>query len=269
MYLFLAIPNYCGSTLIHSLLETVPEITSLTLPPEIRYENDELDGFVEGNICATEGGYYNLRGPYSIEANMEHVYSNPDNYDWELIKQQWDKNWKSNKLKSNAYIKLQKTPTDIFRIKNMLEHFENIKWIISVRNPYSYIESILRKAVFQIDPIRQLDQICYHVGRTLEIQRDNCILLGDSAYTVKYEDFTSNTTYHVEQLGNWLPELKNINLDAEILVKGHKINKIYCDTDERITRLREYAPNMIEQINEHLLPFMESMDYWEYPILLD
>jgi hypothetical protein len=259
-YLFLAIPNFCGSTLLHSLLETVPHITPLVSPEEFNGKKD----FVEGNICAP-GGYVKLNGPHSIEANMEHVYSDPANYNWPWIKSRWEENWGN----TNPYatIKMQKTPADIFRIKSMLPHFNDLKWILSVRNPYHYVESIFRKATFQMDPIRQLDQICYHVTRTLEVQRDNIALLGDTAYVMTYEDFIARPEYHRDQMALWLPELKYIDFSSELWIKGQKVKELKNDADDKFKRFIEYYPDIVSRINEFFEPKKEIIEYWGYQLL--
>ena len=264
-YLFLAIPNFCGSTLVHNLIDTCPNVVSLTDPNPIK--NDGTDDwrkeFVEGN-CVAPMGYQNLLGPHSMEANMEHVYANPNNYNWKYIKKVWNKNWATkNEL---ATIRLQKTPADIFRIPMMVPYFPNTKWIISVRNPYAYIESIIRKATFHMEPIRQLDQICFHVLRVMELQIQNAQFLGENAYAMTYEDFCARPEQHKENLGNWIPELKQINFDKELWIKGNKSNKIIDDTEKRIQNLIDGVPDILNMINKYFIPLEPLLNQWGYEI---
>jgi hypothetical protein len=262
-YLFLAVPNFCGSTLLHSLFETCPSVTPLTAPERTSKFFKGKKDFVEGNVCAWPG-YYNLNGPHSMEANMEHVYSDPNNYDWPLIKMYWEENWAN----TNPYaeIKMQKTPADIFRIPQILPHFNDLKWIISVRNPYAYVESIMRKATFMMDPIRQLDQVCFHALRTLEIQLTNKELLKDDAYTMTYEDFVKRPEYHREQFGKLLPGLEKMNLDSELWIKGEKVTSIVDDSEEKVQKLIDNVPNILDMINEHFIPKEHLLNQWGYQI---
>jgi hypothetical protein len=262
-YLFLAIPNFCGSTLVHNLLTTSKNVVPLTAPKLVDDSTKFID-FVEGNICAPRG-YRNLHGPHSMEANMEHVYANPDNYDWDYIKSEWTKNWES--TNSSASIRLQKTPADIFRIKQMLPYFPNTKWILSIRNPYTYVESIYRKSTFQMEPEKQLDQICHHVLRTMELQILNAEMLGNDAYAMRYEDFCTDPLYHVQKWQKMLPELGEIDLSKYLWVKGNYSNIIEDDSVERLERFINRVPNIIEKINVFLEPHKNIVEAWGYKLL--
>ena len=262
MYLFLAIPNFCGSTLIHSVLETVPEVVPLIAPTSTTKFYGGKTDFVEGNICAGQG-YKNLYGPHSIEANMEHVYSNPANYNWNYIKGKWHENWAN----SNPYgtIYMQKTPADIFRISQMLPYFPDCKWIVSVREPYSYVESIMRKATFYMDPFKQLDQICFHVLRVMELQIYNARLLASDAYVMTLEDFINDPSRHVNELSKLVPELSQINLSSQLMIKGKLATSIHNEGPERIKRLTE-IDGLVDRINEYFTPLESIINHWGYKL---
>ena len=261
-YLFLAVPNFSGSTLLHSLLETCPDVVPLTL--DSKAVKKIIPGFVEGNVVAPRG-YRNLLGPHSIEANMEQVYANPKNYDWKFIRNTWDANWElSNPA---AQIRMQKTPSDIFRMKQIEEYFENLKWIISVRNPYNHVESILRKATFQMDPIRQLEQICFHAGRCLEIQMQNAKRFKKNSYVMTYEAFIARPIAHRTELGKFLPGLEKMSFESEIWVKGLKFTKLKDDSSEKLAAMFQKYPEILEPINRYFRPFRKAFKYWGYSFL--
>lgn len=195
---------------------------------------------------------------------MEAVYADPANYDWPGIRQAWDKNWAQ--TNPDAPIRMQKTPSDIFRIPMILPHFDPLRWIIMVRNPYNHVESIMRKATFQMDPMKQLDQICFHALRCIGIQIANAKLLGDSAYVMTYEDFVARTEHHRDQLGKFLPGLDAMNFDAELWLKGAKVDAIKDDSAEKMQNLIETVPNIIEQINEYFEPFEPLLNHWGYDL---
>lgn len=260
-YLFLAIPNYCGSTLLHELIKTSANVASLKRSGDVGCVF--LQNFVEGDIVA-RGGYKNLCGPRSIEANMEHVYADPANYDWPLIKNIWDANWE--KYHPNATVRMQKTPADIFRIPMIVEHFDNLKWILSVRNPYAYVESIMRKSTFGIEPLRHIDQICFHVLRVMEIQIQNAQFLGENAYVMTYEDFVARPEYHREQMGQWMPDLEKMDLGRGLMIKGDKALKIADDSESKIQNMINEAPDIIERINHYFEPCEYLLNAWGYDL---
>lgn len=262
-HLFLAIPNFCGSTLIHALLETVPSIVPLTPPERTSTHFGGKKDFVEGNCCAL-AGYKHLNGPHSMEANMEHVYANPENYDWQFIKKCWEENWACNN--PYAEIKMQKTPADIFRIPMIMPHFYDLKWILSVRDPYAYVESIMRKATFNMDPIRQLDQICFHVMRTMEIQIWNAKFLGNRAYIMTYEDFIARPYHHREQMSKWLPGLEYMNFDAKLMIKGQRVESIHDDSVQKVQCMIDSNPGIIDKINQYFIPCESLINQWGYEL---
>ena len=248
---------------MHSVLETCPAVVPLKAPERTsRFFGGKTD-FVEGNVVAPFG-YKNLNGPHSMEANMEHVYADPKNYNWPHIKMVWEENWANNN--PYATVKLQKTPADIFRIQQIVPHFHDLKWIISVRNPYAYVESIMRKATFQMEPMRQLDQICFHVLRTMEVQVVNAMQLGQNAYTMTYEDFVARPEAHRDALIRWIPELEHMNLDAELMVKGKKIESIHDESPERVQRLIDEVPGILDKINGYFKPCEKLINYWGYQL---
>ena len=201
MYLFLAVPNFCGSTLLHSLLETVPSVVPLTLKSPNRFGTFGT-GYVEGDMVSIRGYKNYTLGPHSIEANMLHVHQNPKNYDWDYIKMMWEENWAD----TNPYatIKLQKTPGDVLRLPMVHQQFYDVKWILSVRDPYNYVESIFRRRTSGMNPMLQLDQICYHVTKIMELQKENREFLGDDAYVMTYEDFIARHEYHRIEMAKWI-----------------------------------------------------------------
>ena len=260
MYLFLAVPNFCGSTLIHSLLETVPCITPLTIQKQ--YGKSD---FVEGNVCARRGYKGVNLSPHSIEANMLHVFTDPARYDWNVVKMMWEENW----FETNPYatIQMQKTPSDVLRIPLMQPHF-NAHWILSVRNPYAYVESIMRKAPYGLDPIRQLGEICFHVLKVMELQIENRKYLGDKAYVMTYEDFIARPEWHRNEMAKWIPELKDIDFQSqELMVKGSKVVEIKDDSNRRIQNLIDKVPNIIASINEFFAPQEHLLNYWGYELI--
>ena len=259
-YLFLAIPNFCGSTLVHNLISTCPDVVKLTST----YKDEKhFKDLIEGQTVCPDG-YKNLNGPHSIEANMEHVYADPKNYNWKLIKDTWDKNWAANN--PNATIRLQKTPGDIFRIKTISEYFPKTKWIISVRNPYAYVESIIRKSHARLNFVRQIDQICYHVTRVMELQLENAKFLGKNGYVMTYEDFCARPELHREKLGEWITELKTIDFNKKFWVKNLEYTKIDDDSEQRIQNMINGIPGILEQVNKYFIPLEPLLNKWGYEI---
>jgi len=196
---------------------------------------------------------------------MEHVYSDPANYDWPRIRAQWEENW----AKTNPYatVKLQKTPADIFRVPQMTQHFDDLKWVVSVKNPYAYVESIMSKTAYYLNPETHMDQICFHVLRTMEIQIANQKYLGDRAYSVTLEDFSANPELHRDALVEFVPELDGMRVDQPFMVKGRKCDSIKADGLSKATAMLAKYPEFHKQINSYFKPLEHILAHWGYEVI--
>jgi hypothetical protein len=217
----------------------------------------------EGNSCA-ERGYLHLYGPHNMEACMEHVYSNPAYYDWLYIRKCWEYNW----YETNPYapIKMQKTPADIFRVKMMQDAFEDLNWIISVKNPYSYVESMIRRKMPYISDEGLFTELLFHVLRVMEIQIYNKALIGERGYTVRYEDFVKDPKGHCDNIVKWMPELMSLNPYDDLIVKHRHVH--VEDTGlEKVYEMFDKHPGIKEEINKYFIPMEPLLNHWGYEIL--
>lgn len=256
----MAIPNFCGSTMIHNIIAECRSVSVFDNRKFVTKGGFTLpEDFVEGSGVA-RGMMFSV-GPHSIEANMEHFYSNEANYNMEAVAYAFDKAWAKDKP-----VRMQKMPNDIFRVPMMDKHFNNPNWIAMVRNPYSHVESIFRKATLGMNPQLQLDQICYHAGRCLELQVENIMRLGERAYVMTYEDFCARPEHHLNGISRWMPELGDIPVPESVTVKGVS-GAIYDDSAEKLERFYLYDPTIRDRITEYLLEFSEAMDFWGYPLV--
>ena len=267
-YLFLAIPNFCGSTLMYEVLKTCTGVKILT---NRFYVNKE---FVEGNQI-TLPSMYNLNIPMdlaikyrSIEANLESYYTNPNNYDWGYIKTYWDKCW--NVHNSKLPVKLQKTPNDVFRVPMMNAAFGSINWILMVRDPYAYAANLLANNKFDnfvnVNPLSRLSDICYHITRVMEVQRDNRIFLGDNSFVISYEDFCKEPDSVTLNLTEWMPELSTIDVRRSLSIKSKPLSPIIDDNESKISSMILKYPNIIENLNTFFKPKEDIIKYWNYSL---
>jgi hypothetical protein len=260
-YIFLAVPNFCGSTLIHSVLSTSPEVAIF---PKKNYRNGRPvnNDLIEGDGYA-RCGYKKKFLPHSIEANMEHVITDPDSYNWSYIKRKWDRQWAYRYPERS--IRIQKTPLDVFRVKLMQPHFENLKWVLSVKNPISHVVSIIVRSTFGMNPFEQLPYICFHVGRALEVQQENIRFLGEKVYCTTHEKLSENQSGFVKDLLEFEPDLKHI--DASIVsVKGTKGPIINISSLYEAKKIYRIHPEMINNIMKLLEPYRQVAASFGYDL---
>jgi hypothetical protein len=257
-YLFLAIPNFCGSTLTHNLLATCPEVASLT---DIRPNAPK--GIVEGNVCANEG-YVPIDVSRSLEALSATAFNDPSKYDWLLIKSKWDANWIESK--PNATIRMQKTPSDIFRVQLMVEYFPDLKWIVSVKNPYAYVASLIKRFEKYGNIQARLEHICHHVTTTMQVQLDNKSFLDKDAYVMTYEDFIARPDFHTTALGEFLPGLEKINCDGSLWIKGEEITLTEDNGPASVHAMSIRYPGIINDINTKFKLHQNILEAWGYTL---
>jgi len=264
-YLFLAIPPHCGSTAIHNYLAECAAVVPLLYTVS-------KTGFIEGNMLLTGTGYFKSGGLYQgrlaaiIPANYMNALQDPNLYSWPGIKAVWDANWALNP-KKGATVFLQKTPNDVYRVQMMQPYFPGCKWIIVVRNPYAYVESIIETMIGEgIDPVINMDGILNQAIACLDIQMQNKNFLGANAYTVTYEDLVANTDKHVAALKVFMPELSDLSFSGDILMKGKFIKGLIDNNASRIAKLQS-IPGAMAKVNAYFSQHTASLAAWGYSLI--
>ena len=237
MHLFLLVPNNSGSSVLHDLIATSPDVA--VLPGEGQFLSDFI-------------------GPQAFKFGVAHfftkkeeIFRNKKNYEWGVIKNQWKKLW--NKSNPNARIFLQKSPTDILRADMLHETFEDTKFIIMVRNPYAQVESVLRA-----NPEATLVDAATHAIRCLEIQLENSEqYLEDLVF--KYEDLADNTEETIKHIEEFL-NISNLDSNKVFNTKGY-VSKIRNMNDDQIKKLTDKQIVIINSVFSKKISVLEECGY--------
>lgn len=268
-YLFLAIPPYSGSTLCHSLLETCPDVVPLKIPKYMtrsnRFPMINKGGFIEGTMCL-QNDTVNRDYPAGLFTDPYNRVQNlraKGLFNWPAIKRDWEESW----AESNPYgtIKLQKSPMEVYYLQNVHEQFQDLKWILSLKNPYHFLTSIIARENAVFNFLWHLKTMCLNVTQTFAIQLENKAFLGDQAYVYTYEDFLANMDYHRQRLGEWLPGLEQMNISGEIKVKGN-VSSIENREEEKFQKLLFENPTLLTEINKYFIPHEKIFNDWGYEI---
>jgi Aspartyl/Asparaginyl beta-hydroxylase/Sulfotransferase family len=232
MHLFLLVPNNSGSSVLHDLIATSSEVA--VLPGE-------------GQFCP------NFIGPLASTFKVAHfftkkeeIFRNKNNYQWNIISNQWRALWKQNN--SDAKILLQKSPPDILRTDMLLETFEDTKFIIMIRNPYAMVESILRA-----NNNCSIAEAATHAIRCLEIQLAHSETYYDALVTT-YEDLTENTDIIKNKIQDFLG-INDIDSDSVFYSKGYtsKIRNMNADQIKRFTNKQLVEINRVFREKQSVL----------------
>jgi hypothetical protein len=138
-YLFITVANNSGSKLI---LQLVAECkNAIARPRQIHH-----------GVAAhpREGERYTKMTPCNnriwTQKNSAR-FTDETNYDFDQIKADWHKVWAQDKhfKTANPKVFLEKTPSNVLKAQMYEKHFPNAYFMIMVRNPYAFIEGILRR----------------------------------------------------------------------------------------------------------------------------
>ena len=262
-YLFLAVPPYSGSTVLHNYIAKCKSVAQLV----DEFSTDEEDkGLIEGDVSTTAVKYYSRE---KIEENklaalpgiLGDILNNPKNYNWPKIKETLDANWASQK--STAKIFLQKTPYDVYRVQ-MMQKFFNAHWIVMVREPFAWASTILqRMSVGGIDTTKHLADISSHIINTYKIQRNNKEALKDKAYSMTFESFVKDADKHTAKIKEWVPDLYDLSFVGNCMVKTETVDGLFNNNLEKISYLKK-TPETILALNKLFLPYRKEIEYWGY-----
>lgn len=187
MYLFVAIPNNSGSTLVAHLLATSPNVSIF------KYEGHD----VARDFMPHPGKLPHQ--PTRVFTEDLNYFINPENYNWPRIKEVWHGQW--NKRKS---VLASKTPNNVIKVPLLAENMSASKFILGLRNPYAFCSSMLK---YRIEPKRAIShwKICASYQQlNLQQYPERCLFF-------KYADLCDNTKFVVEQIIQFEPLIGSLN----------------------------------------------------------
>lgn len=265
-YLFLAVPPYSGSTVLHNYIAKCINVTPLTNEMLQTSGANEI-GLIEGNAATEARNFYGdigISGIRIIPGNLMPIIRNSVNYDWNGIKGFLDANWEQKN--PNVSVRLQKTPNDTYRVQMMQPYFD-AKWIIMVRDPYAWVESTIEKFLKRGEnPSSLAEPIASHIVNTYTVQNENKKFLGDKAYVMTFEDFVANEDTHTEGLKAWMPELSDLTFKGRCLVKQSTVQGLVNNNAQRLELLRT-IPGAMDKFTTLFRPHEAVINSWGYELI--
>lgn len=237
-YLFILSPNNSGSTLLHNLIATSPNVAHLN--------------YQEGQIVGWHGPLPSKKGAGRVFTEIEDLLSDSTQYDWGKIKKNWNAAW--NKNNNGSLIRLEKSPPNICRGSILEQEFENSYFIIMPRNPYAQIQSITK----YLQGVN-LKRIAKHALRCLQICK-NLTSLKNSIF-FKYEDLCDDSRHISSDIINFMPELKYLDVDKKFKIHDGEKSKIVNMNENHIDKLQPYQLDIINSVLEN---DKETLSYWGY-----
>lgn len=261
-YLFVAVPNKSGSTVIQNYLTKCKNILPLT------YGRSIIEG--QGILCERRCNSY----PTSAEfRRVPHLWTkdlgkllDENNYDWIGIRYEWEKSWKKWEQKRNPAfsVRMEKTPWNLFIIDKLQKNFSPAYFILSIRNPYVVCKSI-QIAQKQKNKKWGIKDAAIHWMKCAKKQIKN-IENVDSSLFFTYEEMTDTPQIVQEKIIKWMPELADFSFENKVsvhLVDKTKTNNLknynYLYLDKLENKEIEVINNVLED---------EVMEYFGYERIL-
>lgn len=235
MYLFILCPPFSGSTILYKILNTSPNISTFLQKIVKVFLNEKL---MDIYIHKGEGQFlYELYG----DPEKKELYSlNRHKPDYTIPIEDMDKVWKQH-WDSTKPVLCDKSPPFVHFAEQIESYYgkDNVKFIVMVRNPYAcrWNKNVPNWNVFA------------------ERQRENLKILKNTLL-VRYEDLVTEPNIVKTKLLNFVPELKDINMnigqiDGLSAVNGARNKEITTEFRDRV--LDKELKN--EYLDKNLLEF--------------
>jgi len=257
-HLFLAVPAYCGSTVLHNYLAKCSAVAPLTTHSN-RY------GLVEGSHVYPYA--YHKNDSINVLSETLDIlnYTDPIKNNYSELAKVWGYNWDGCE-KENTVIRLQKTPSDIWRVQVFQNYFNNLYWIVSVKNPYAYAGALLKRYIETITNQDLINAIAEHVANCLNIQNENKTFLGDKAYVMTFEDFVANESAHIAGLKAWMPELSDLTFTGFCKYKGTVVQGLINNNEQHLDFLKT-IPDAMDKFTTLFKPHEAVINSWGYELI--
>jgi hypothetical protein len=233
-FLFILSPPFCGSTLLNQILSTSDNLSC-----------NNYIGVREGQLLP------------EVKDIMFHNKGWDDDvkYPWERIKRVWMKYWDQSKE-----ILMDKSTTNIMRVREINEAFDNISFLAMVRNPYAQVEGIIRRNNATTEYAAAFALKCLRYQRKNKENEKNILFFS-------YENLCDNKAKVVESIQDFIPEIGEINSDLEFSAHNFKEKdkmRVQNLNNEKINKL---SSEQLHVINSLFKKEEDLLNYFGYSIL--
>lgn len=255
IYLFLLVPNGSGSTWLQNVISLCGNCVSFS---------PGLDG---KGVCALLGGTgaYPNQEINKLFSEKREMWGNPEEYSWELIKILWNKVWSENQHYETAdpRVYLEKTPQAIYVSDMYIEHFDNVRFIIMIRNPYAVAEGMRRTIIADV-PIQRCIR---HWVKCAQRQIYNYETYKDIAIEITYEELVGNFKDVEQKIRQLVPAPHDIDLTKEAAAHSLEGMKVKPLTDFNERQTKNLSAKDIATINQELEQVPEVLEYFGYEMI--
>jgi len=195
-------------------------------------------------------------------SEQKEMWGNPDEYSWELIKILWERAWSDNPRYDTAdpRVYLEKTPQAIYASDMYVEHFDNARFLILIRNPYAVAEGMRRTIIADVD----IQRCIKHWIRCAQRQIYNYETYKDIAIQITYEELVGNPRDVEQKIRQFIPALHDIDFTKAAAAHSLEGMKPKPVTDFNERQIKNLSAEDIATINQELAQVPEVMEHFGY-----
>lgn len=187
------------------------------------------------------------------------------NYDWGKNRKAWY--FQAQAARRDANIFVTKSPPFLLIADQLVEHFEQVRFLFLLRNPYAVVEGICRRTIKQESQRAEaLRLAASHIMTCFEYQKQNIQSYQATGLFLSYESICSQPLESAKKMQRLIPELTELDFNQRIAVKGMYDEQLRDMNDDHIGRL---DPEDIRAINEVFARKLDLMRFFGYQLLTD
>lgn len=228
-YLFILCPPYSGSTLLWKLLSTSVNVSALPMEGQFLPELKEL-----------------MRDkPWDAARALP----------WPDIKAVWESYWDKGKP-----VWLEKSPPNLIRTRDIRAHFQPVKFIVMVRNPYAQAEGLMRRNHFTARRAANFSMMC------LRRQLENARQLEDTL-VMTYEALVQDPAEVCAKLAAFMPVLGDMDHAGHFEVHSidGTVNRPITDLNSR--KIATLSAASLAAMNDIFAQHRETLHAWGYSLI--
>lgn len=251
-HLFLLIPNDSGSTWLQNIISLCTNCVSFS---------PGLDG---KGVCRN-AAVYPTQEINKLFSEKKEMWGNPEEYNWEMIKFFWQRTWSENEnyYTADPQVYLEKTPQAIYASDMYVEHFDNVRFIISIRNPYAVSEGMRRTIGAHVS----IERCIKHWVECAKRQIYNCETFGNVALKITYEELVGKYRSVERRIKHLVPGLYDIDFTKEASAHSLEGMKTKSLTDFNGRQINNLSQKDISIINRELKHVPEVLEYFGYELM--
>lgn len=229
-HMFVIGPNNSGTTLLRNLIAANGPCASLPM------EGQHTPGFIGPSSRGT-----GTRLIWASRAEWIANFRDPAHYDWRETRTAW--HVQAAKVDDlGAPVKpvfVTSSPPFLLIVDQLRAAFPDAFFVFLVRDPYAAIEGIIRRAGQQ--PLSGNENIAEvaarHISACLQYNLQNIEKHRDVGIALTYEDLCADPAQAARKIGALVPDLADLQFDAQVPVKGVPAAAIANKNAEQIARL--------------------------------